>query len=168
MPCRGGHPWLFDQAITEQSGEGKPGDLAVIFDDYRRFLAIGLYDPTSSLRVRVLGHGTPITIDRGWLTSKLAEAAAQRAGLPSSGTTGYRLVHGENDGLPGLVVDRYTETLIVKLYSLAWLPWLANLAPRWLSHLCRTQVQVLPGAFWATKQFQRRWGLLRGKPRPSQ
>ncbi|MCX6031557.1 MAG: class I SAM-dependent rRNA methyltransferase, partial [Chloroflexi bacterium] len=49
---RGGHPWLFDRAITAQSGEGRPGDLAVIFDDRRRFLAIGLYDPTSPMRVR--------------------------------------------------------------------------------------------------------------------
>ena len=50
---RGGHPWLFDQAIISQSGEGRPGDLAVIFDDRKRFLAVGLYDPTSPLRVRV-------------------------------------------------------------------------------------------------------------------
>jgi 23S rRNA (cytosine1962-C5)-methyltransferase len=124
---REGHPWVFDQAITRQSGEGQPGDLAVIFDDYRRFLAIGLYDPTSPLRVRVLQHGAPAQIDRAWLAGKLAAAAAWRAALPESGTTGYRLVHGENDGLPGLVVDRYEATLVVKLYSLAWLPWLADL-----------------------------------------
>lgn len=124
---RSGHPWLFDQAITAQSGEGRPGDLAVIFDDYRRFLAIGLYDPTSPLRVRVLQHGAPAAIDRAWLADKLAAAAAWRAALPETGATGYRLVHGENDGLPGLVVDRYAETLVVKLYTLVWLPWLADL-----------------------------------------
>ncbi|MCX6032180.1 MAG: class I SAM-dependent rRNA methyltransferase, partial [Chloroflexi bacterium] len=106
---------------------GKPGDLAVIFDDYRRFLAIGLYDPTSPMRVRVLHHGAPAEIDRAWLADKLAAAVAWRATLPESGTTGYRLVHGENDGLPGLVMDRYEATLVVKLYSLAWTPWLADL-----------------------------------------
>ncbi len=106
---RQGHPWLFDQAIVSQSGEGRPGDLAVIFDDYRRFLAIGLYDPTSPLRVRILQHATPAAIDRAWLAGKLAAAAAWRATLPATGTTGYRLVHGENDGLPGLVVDRYED-----------------------------------------------------------
>ncbi len=124
---RGGHPWLFDRAITAQSGTGRPGDLAVIFDDRRRFLAIGLYDPTSPMRVRVLHHGASAAIDRGWLANKLAAAVTWRATLPESGTTGYRLVHGENDGLPGLVVDRYEDTLVVKLYSLAWLPWLADL-----------------------------------------
>src|SRR5512146_2116374 len=69
---RQGHPWLFDHAITGQSGEGRPGDLAVVFDDRRRFLAIGLYDPTSPLRVRILGHGAPVAIDREWLRARLA------------------------------------------------------------------------------------------------
>ena len=96
---RGGHPWLFDQAVTDLSGEGQPGDLAVIFDDGRRFLAIGLYDPASPIRVRVLQQGEPATIDRAWLAERLAAAAAWRAtAARHADTTGYRLVHGENDG----------------------------------------------------------------------
>ncbi len=75
----------------------------------------------------MLQHGAPAAIDRAWLRDRLAAAAALRTTLPESGTTGYRLVHGENDGLPGLVVDRYEATLVIKLYSLAWLPWLADL-----------------------------------------
>ncbi len=126
---RGGHPWLFDQAILSQSGEGRPGDLAVIFDDRKRFLAIGLYDPTSPLRVRVLQHGEPAPVDTAWLRSRLAAAAALRFSLSTTGTTGYRLVHGENDGLPGLVIDRYEQTLVVKLYTSAWIPRLADLLP---------------------------------------
>jgi 23S rRNA (cytosine1962-C5)-methyltransferase len=124
---RGGHPWLFDRAIVRQNGEGQPGDLAVIFDHRRCFLAIGLYDPTSPMRVRVLHCGAPEPIDQAWLRGRLSEAAAWRAALPESGTTGYRLVHGENDGLPGLVVDRYDDTLVIKLYSVAWVPWLPTL-----------------------------------------
>ena len=124
---RSGHPWLFDQAITSQGGEGRPGDLAVIFDDRKRFLAVGLYDPTSPLRVRVLQHVDPVPIDSAWFRGRLAAAAALRASLPASGTTGYRLVYGENDGLPGLVIDRYESVLVVKLYTLAWIPRLAEL-----------------------------------------
>ena len=139
---RAGHPWLFDQAITGMSGEGRPGDLAVIFDDRRRFLAIGLYDPTSPIRVRVLAHGAPETIDRAWLCAKLAAAAAWRATLPEGGTTGYRLVHGENDELPGLVIDRYDATLVVKLYSLAWVPWLPELRAA-LDAVCPSACVVL-------------------------
>ena len=58
------------------SDEGRPGDLAVIFDDRRRFLAVGLYDPTSPIRVRVLAHGAPESIDCAWLCAKLAAAVA--------------------------------------------------------------------------------------------
>jgi 23S rRNA (cytosine1962-C5)-methyltransferase len=139
---RQGHPWLFDQAVTGQKGEGRPGDLAVIFDDRSRFLAIGLYDPTSPIRVRVLHRGAPAPIDRAWLRDKLAAAAARRETLPEGGTTGYRLVHGENDGLPGLVVDRYDATLVLKLYTLAWVPWLADLRAA-LDEVCPAACMVL-------------------------
>jgi 23S rRNA (cytosine1962-C5)-methyltransferase len=139
---RSGHPWLFDRAIAGQSGEGRPGDLAVIFDDRRRFLAIGLYDPTSPIRVRVLHHGAPEPIDRAWLRTRLAEAAAWRTSLPESGTTGYRLVHGENDGLPGLVIDRYEAALVMKLYTPAWVPWLATLRDA-LDEVCPAACTVL-------------------------
>jgi 23S rRNA (cytosine1962-C5)-methyltransferase len=126
---RQGHPWLFDRAIRQQSHDGRPGDLAVIFDRKGRFLAVGLYDPHSSLRVRILAHGEPATIDRDWFTAKLAAAVQVRAPLlllpPAAITTAYRLVHGENDGLPGLVIDRYEHTLVVKLYTTAWIPHLS-------------------------------------------
>lgn len=124
---RTGHPWVFDQAITEQKGTGAPGDLAVIFDDRRKFLAIGLWDPTSPLRVRVLQHREPTSIDEAWLRDRLEAATTLRRTLPAAGVTGYRLVHGENDGLPGLVVDRYDATLVLKLYTVAWIPRLRAL-----------------------------------------
>ena len=121
---RGGHPWVFDQAVLSQNHAGQPGDLAVIFDSKRRFMAVGLYDPDSPIRVRVLQHRTPATIDRAWFEDRLRAAAARRDPLAAQGTDGYRLVHGENDGLPGLVIDRYADTLVIKLYTGAWLPHL--------------------------------------------
>ena len=127
---RRGHPWLFDRAISEQSHDGPPGTLAVVFDRKRRFLAVGLYDPHSSIPVRILHHGAPAAIDRNWFRARLASAVQLRAplleGPPEHGSTGYRLVHGENDGLPGLVVDRYAETLVLKLYTPAWIPHLKD------------------------------------------
>jgi 23S rRNA (cytosine1962-C5)-methyltransferase len=137
---RQGHPWVFDRAITEQSHAGRPGDLAVIFDDRRRFLAVGLYDPTSPIRVRILQAHEPATIDVDWLKARLAAAARLRSplieGPAESATTGYRLVHGENDALPGLVVDRYAETLVIKLYTPAWIPHLPA--------VCTALAQVSP------------------------
>ncbi len=119
-----GHPWLFESGISSQSHEGQAGDLAVIFDRKRRFLAIGLYDPASPIRVRVLHQGKPRTIDEQFFREKLTAAAALRKPLLASATNGYRLVHGENDGLPGLVIDRYAQTCVMKLYSAAWIPHL--------------------------------------------
>lgn len=123
---RGGHPWLFDQAIRKQSHAGQSGDLAVIFDSARRFLAIGLYDPESPIRVRILQHHDQALIDHTWFAARLHAAAARRAPLLAQDTDGYRIVHGENDGLPGLIVDRYADTLLVKLYTAAWLPHLRD------------------------------------------
>jgi 23S rRNA (cytosine1962-C5)-methyltransferase len=130
---RAGHPWLFDQSITDISHEGRPGDLAIVFDRKRRFLAIGLYDPLAPIRVRVLQHSRPATINEEWYRGRLAAAVALRARLPETDTTGYRLVHGENDGLSGLVVDRYDQTLVVKLYTTAWVSHLNDLLPALLA-----------------------------------
>ena len=121
---RQGHPWVFDQSIIEQSHRGVPGELAVIFDSKRKFLAIGLYDPTSPIRVRILQKGKPAPIDSNWFQEKIKTAIALREPLKKKNTNGYRLVHGENDGLPGLVIDRYAETLVIKLYTPAWVPHL--------------------------------------------
>ena len=112
---RQSHPWVFDQSIIEQSHSGVPGDLAVIFDSKRKFLAIGLYDPTSPLRVRILQKGKPAPIDGDWFQEKIKTAVEIRAPLKKQDTNGYRLINGENDGLPGLIIDRYDKTLVIKL-----------------------------------------------------
>ena len=125
---RQGHPWVFDHSIEQQSRAGAAGDLAVVFDRKRKhFLAIGLWDPASPIRMRVLQHHTPVPIDGGWWRQRAETAMRLRAQLPASGTTGYRLVHGENDGLPGLVLDRYGSTLVMKLYTAALAPHLTTI-----------------------------------------
>lgn len=119
---RGGHPWVFDGGITSMTPEGRTGDLAVIFDQKRAFAAIGLYDPDSPIHVRVLHEGKPTPIDADFFRGRIAAALERRAELAADeGTTGYRCVHGENDGLPGLVLDRYGDTYVLKLYTAAWL-----------------------------------------------
>ena len=122
---RGGSPWLFDGSITSVGHEGAPGDLAVVFDERRRFAAIGLWDPASPIRVKVLHRGSPVTVDDAWFRSAIAASIERRSSLAEDpSTNAYRLVHGENDGLPALVVDRYAGTVVVKLYSAAWFPHL--------------------------------------------
>lgn len=125
---RGGHPWVFDGSIRSVSHDGAPGDLAVVFDERRRFAAIGLWDPTSPIRVRILHVGQPTPIDQGfWSTAILGANERRRPLIDDPDTDALRIVHGENDGLPGLIIDRYRDTMVLKLYSAAWLPHLGAL-----------------------------------------
>lgn len=133
---RGGHPWVFDGSIVSVNQDatnqpsGAAGDLAVIFDADRQFVAIGLYDPTSPIRVRVLHHGKPAKIDAAWWSNTIRAAIERRQAVLAAGdTTAYRVIHGENDGMPGLVLDRYGDAFVLKLYTAAWLPHLATLIP---------------------------------------
>ena len=121
---RRGHPWVYESGVREQNREGERGELAVIYDKQDRFLAVGLYDPASPLRLRVLHAGSPQTLDAAWWKRLLESAVQRRAALFGPDTTGYRLINGESDGWPGLVLDRYASTLVLKLYTASWLPHL--------------------------------------------
>jgi 23S rRNA (cytosine1962-C5)-methyltransferase len=94
---------------------------------------VGLYDPTSPIRIRILQSRQPATINADWFKTRLQAAVRLRAPLnelpAERATSGYRLVHGENDGLPGLVIDRYAGTLVIKLYTSAWIPHLKEFIP---------------------------------------
>ena len=119
---RAGHPWLFADSVHEANRAGQTGELAVIFDRKDRFLAVGLFDSDSPIRVRILHAGKPQAIGAAWWQMRLAQTLARRENLFDAQTTGYRLIHGESDGWPGLVLDRYDTTLVLKLYTAAWLP----------------------------------------------
>lgn len=127
---RAGHPWIFDGAIQRLKGEGKAGDLAIIFSHKKnKFIGVGLYDPDSPIRIRVLHQGSPAQINADFFREKLSLAKEKRSALLATDTNGFRLVHGENDGFPGLVVDVYAGVAVLKLYSPAWLPWVETLLP---------------------------------------
>jgi len=120
---RSGHPWLFADSIREQNREGTPGELAIIYDRQDKFLAVGLYDPGSPIRVRILHSGKPVVLDEAWWNARYSSALERRKGIATAETTGLRLINGESDGWPGLVLDRYGDTLVLKLYTSAWIPY---------------------------------------------
>ncbi|MEI6567548.1 MAG: class I SAM-dependent rRNA methyltransferase [Verrucomicrobiota bacterium] len=132
---RSRHPWLFADSIRDQNREGSPGEIAVVYDHGNQFLAAGLYDPDSPLRVRVLQVGKPAVINADWFRGRLLTATQVRSNLFGPETTGWRWINGESDGWPGLVLDRYGSTLVLKLYTLGWLPWLETLLPLILEEL---------------------------------
>jgi 23S rRNA (cytosine1962-C5)-methyltransferase len=125
------HPWVFEESVTSISHEAATGDLAVIFDADRAFVAIGLYDPDSVIQFKIIHVGKPTPIDDAWWRNALVRALELRQPFlddPHADELGYRVVNGENDALPGLVVDRYGDVLVTKLYSAVWFPHLATVA----------------------------------------
>jgi 23S rRNA (cytosine1962-C5)-methyltransferase len=132
---RSGHPWLFADSIHELNRPGQVGELAVIYDRKDKFFAVGLFDPDSPIRVRILHTGKPATIDAAWWQTRLKQALAIRRDFFDAQTTGFRLIHGESDGWPGLVLDKYDSTLALKIYTAAWLPRLDEILALFQAHI---------------------------------
>jgi 23S rRNA (cytosine1962-C5)-methyltransferase len=124
---RAGHPWVYSDSVREQNRPGAAGELAVIFDRNDKFFAVGFFDPDSPIRVRVLHVGKPVPVDHNFWSARLDAALQRRANLFDEQTTGYRLINGESDGWPGLVLDRYDSTLVLKIYTAAWWERLAEI-----------------------------------------
>ena len=112
---RKGYPWVFHYQVKNADIVGQSGDLAVVYDSNNRFLAVGLLDPESDIRFRVLQTDKPVKIDRNFFSERFGAALRLRESLVDDGTTGYRIINGENDGFPGLVLDRYESTIVLKL-----------------------------------------------------
>ena len=119
---RKGHPWVYSDSIASISREGDVGELGAIYDKGDKFLALGLYDPYSPIRFRVLHTGKPVKVDEAFWLERIRACKARREGLFDATTNAHRWISGESDGFPGLVVDRYAHVLVMKLYSAVWLP----------------------------------------------
>ncbi len=123
-----GHPWLFADSIEKISAQGNAGDIAVLFDSKRNFLAAGLYDPASPVRVKIFSADRKLPPVGPELFAVLAENAADlRRGKISPDTNAWRMIHGEADSFPGLVADKYANAIVCKIYSEALLPWAGTL-----------------------------------------
>jgi 23S rRNA (cytosine1962-C5)-methyltransferase len=163
-----GHPWVYAESVREQNREAQVGEIAVIYDRRDQFLAVGFFDPQSPLRVRILHQGSPLVVDQSFWQQRWQAALARRTMIQSEVTTGLRLINGESDGFPGLVIDRYDQTLVMKIYTLSWLRELAlieslirdTLAPeRLVLRLSRNiqksaekDWQIIEGFRWGSEQ----------------
>ncbi len=117
---RAGHPWVFRKAV-ERGPKGLAAGAVVAVTEGGRFVARGYWDPHSAIAVRILTRDAAEAVDAALWRRRVARAVALRSELVH-GTTGYRLVHGESDGLPGVVVDRYDRFAVLKLYSAGLTP----------------------------------------------
>lgn len=119
-PVRGRHPWIFSGAIREVRGHVADGDEVVVLDAAGGFLARGLYNGRSQIRVRCYAWDPGEAVDASLLAGRVSRAVAVRRELGLLDPEGAsRLVFSEADGLSGLVVDRYRDWLAVQFTSLA-------------------------------------------------
>ncbi|CAN1518300.1 COG1092 Predicted SAM-dependent methyltransferases [Burkholderiaceae bacterium] len=108
------HPWVFDSAVAK--GGGDAGETVRVESQTGQFLGWASFSPTSKIRARIWSFQSDERIDSAFFERQVAAAVAMRARLqvPSNGV---RLIHGEADGLPGLIVDRYDDTLVAQFLS---------------------------------------------------
>jgi 23S rRNA (cytosine1962-C5)-methyltransferase len=118
------HPWVFSGAIERVEGEPGMGDTVAVVARDGAFLAHAAYCPSSQIRARVWSFDAAETIDADFLRRRVQAAIARRA-VVRAGSDGMRLVHGESDGLPGLVADRYADVVVVQLLSAGAERWRA-------------------------------------------
>lgn len=162
------HPWIFSGAIQSVSGQPNSGETVAIHDANGCFLAQAAYSPESQIRARVWNWDAETPINREFLKRRLQNAIQLREKwINRQHTTAYRLVHAESDGLPGLVVDRYGDVLVMQVTSAGAEVWREDildlleqlLSPQAIYERSDVTVRTLEG-------LQERTGLLRGSLLP--
>lgn len=123
------HPWVFSGAVARMEGNAESGDTVVVRAADGRFLAMAAYSPVSQIRARVWGWDETERIDAGFLRARLRQGLAARERLlRADDSDAMRLVHGESDGLPGVIVDRYGEVVVLQLLAAGAERWRTELA----------------------------------------
>ena len=118
------HPWIFDTSVARLGGNARPGDTVTVVDAHGKPLAKAAFSPRSRIRARVWSFDVGTTIDHAFFKRRVAEAVARRNALPElQGQAGLRLIHAESDGLPGVIADRYGDTVVVQLTSAGAEKW---------------------------------------------
>jgi 23S rRNA (cytosine1962-C5)-methyltransferase len=141
---RRGHPWIFREALRGSVGGAKTGDRVLVRDGAGSPLGVGLYDERSPLAIRLYARGEE-RLDVAWFEGAFRRAFARRAALARTDTDAYRLLNGEGDGVPGLVLDRYGHVGVLRTDGDAIAPWVDELVPTLLTLLDAHGVTSLLG-----------------------
>ena len=122
------HPWIFSGAVAETRGGPKAGETVAVLSARGEFLAWAAYSPLSQIVARVWSWAQDEVVHPAFLRQRLERSLLARQALAgAAATNAVRLVHGESDGLPGLIVDRYQDTLVVQLLSVGVEYWRTDL-----------------------------------------
>jgi 23S rRNA (cytosine1962-C5)-methyltransferase len=112
------HPWIFSGAIEKVEGNPSNGDTVQIFTSNKTIVGFGSFSPSSQIRVRVWSFNPQEKIDSDFFRMKiLAASETRKQFIDTSQTNAYRIINAESDGLPGLIVDRYSDFLVCQFLS---------------------------------------------------
>ena len=130
------HPWIFSGAVARVKGDPAPGDTVRVLSADGAFLAHAAYSPASRIRARVWNWSEAEAVDEDYFLRRLRAALARRESLEAfrHPRGAVRLVHGESDGLPGIIADRYADTIVLQCLSAG--------AERWRETVAGTMLQL--------------------------
>lgn len=162
---QGKHPWIYSNAVVRVNGNPQPGETVLVRTEEGKALGWAAYSPLSQIRARMWNWDVDEVVDEAFLRRRLQLAIELRVRLGLNGAgQGARLVHAESDGLPGLIVDRYADVLVMQILSVGVEVWREQLTD-WLMELTgahslyeRSDVEVR-----RLEGLQERKGLLRGE-----
>jgi len=118
------HPWVFSGAVSRVAGDPQPGQTVAILSDKQQFLARGAYSPISQIRARVWTFDPQEEVEADFFRRRIQAAILKRVPLGlEKMTDAVRLIHGESDGLPGLIVDRYGSCLVAQFLTTGTEHW---------------------------------------------
>ncbi|SIR33445.1 SAM-dependent methyltransferase /23S rRNA m(5)C-1962 methyltransferase [Aromatoleum tolulyticum] len=118
------HPWVFAGSVARLEGRARPGDTVEVVADDGRPLGRAAWSPESQIRARMWTFAPDTSIDHAFFKRRVAESVARRATHPLlANESGVRLIHGESDGLPGVIADRFGDVVVVQLTSAGAEKW---------------------------------------------
>ncbi|WP_027091145.1 class I SAM-dependent rRNA methyltransferase [Cohnella thermotolerans] len=158
-----GHPWVYSSEIERMEGEAQPGDLVEVRDHKGHYLGTGYWNPASQITVRIVSYQPLEAMDVEWFRGRFRQCAAFRRRFVGEEKS-CRVVFGEADFLPGLVVDRFEDVLVVQVLTLGmdrareqWLQAMIDVfSPRGIYERSDVGVRTLEG-------LEERTGVLYGE-----
>jgi 23S rRNA (cytosine1962-C5)-methyltransferase len=153
-----GHPWIFREQLSSAASVFTDGQWLRLVDGQNKVVGHGIYEADGAIAIRVLRTGDG-AVDASWLSQTLDTALAKRAELATR-TDGVRLLHGESDGIPAVVADRFGDTIVVSSYSIG-----ADGLARFVAHALRASRSPVIGP--ATNVLLRPARRRRGPPLPT-
>ena len=111
-----GHPWIFSGAISSDTSSVPPGSIVQVLSSRNELLGLGTYNPNTSIAIRMFSKELEI-INIQTIAQFLSDLCSKKQALLDNETTGFRICHAEEDGFPGLILDKYDDTMVFQLHT---------------------------------------------------